>query len=918
MPDRPLEHWLAGQTRRAQRHPWVGLALIGAACLAAWFGIAKLQVGGIGDVFDAQTHGAQRYQAYSETFDNAGEVVVLIDTGALGEFTERAEAATHALGESLRETSAVQNVVWGLDRDTVSPKMLLTLPTPRVAEQIESLSQVKPLLVSETPAALLRAGMAEAVAQAAASKTSSLANPENAGTSSSFAEGAQLFEGLMQVLTRRLNTPADEPVDVFAAMNESLGQDPWQFMRTANGRLLVVRANLREGVDGDPGYTGALTAVRRHIEAIRQRFEDVPLGLTGLEPTRSEAQATIRTAAQRGVGAALAALWVLTALAWRDVRRPIVVTAAAGVAVWLLLGWSGAVVGVIHPVAGVGVLAGVGLSLFAALGWCSASLRRRADEAAVAVGPAVVVAAAAWGLAGLVVALNPWTETPGLRDAGWVGVGSCIVAIAVVTWVLPILLVLLRVTLPAETPMDAPPRREDLASALGNWAQRSRRGAWIVAGVILITVGFGAWRAEVSDNMTDYLPSKSEGAEWQRRAVEDGGERGLAAAIVADDLAHATRLTEQLRALPEVGRITGIARMVPEDMVGKREQLKLLDQTLGDAARRAATAAANSTAAVPQTNDDLLLQVSTARMGLSLAESSLPEAQRPFVEKMDRAAAEFIAAATALEPEVLEKRLAALQNDYTACRRHVGGLLQALLEDRDLKLEDLREATPLFSPWIATARADADTPPKLTLKIYPATAAGGWPSGEELNRFLAAVRRVAPETTGELERFAHGTSTLRRDLLRSSLALVLIAGLGLAALARSWRVGGAGVLVLGASWLAMAATIGWLGGVVGVVAGVVWPLAAVLVLAWLSQLAAATRRDNRHGDPDPAGADAFGLTLAVGFVLAAGLRGAQAPGLTAVAIGGCIGIAAAGLLGLLLIQTPGRSRTRTKPAAATS
>ncbi|MEL7088578.1 MAG: hypothetical protein AAGL98_09105, partial [Planctomycetota bacterium] len=90
MPERPPEPWLARQTRWTTRHPWIGLVLIAALCVAGWFGVNRLQLGGVGDIYDDQSPGALRYQAWSEMFDSSGEVVVLIDRGAREEFAERA------------------------------------------------------------------------------------------------------------------------------------------------------------------------------------------------------------------------------------------------------------------------------------------------------------------------------------------------------------------------------------------------------------------------------------------------------------------------------------------------------------------------------------------------------------------------------------------------------------------------------------------------------------------------------------------------------------------------------------------------------------------------------------------------------------------------------------------------------------
>ncbi|MEM9419171.1 MAG: hypothetical protein AAGA25_09010, partial [Planctomycetota bacterium] len=281
------------------------VVFVASALLAAVlgsFGIPRLSVTGLGSLFDPSDPGELRYTEYRELFDSRREAIVLIDTGESGEYGDIAAEAAYALGESLEEEPKIAAVHWGLNPSQSSPKLIRTLPLEVVKTLSSSIEQLKPLLESDTPAALLSAGLAQGI-----QSTIQTANEADA-VRPSIEDGAAVFVALMDAMTRRMQTPPDQSVDLWTALTNAAGQPEWELLRSASGRLLVLRVELMEGVDGLPGYAGSLAALRRQVETIRLRFETLELGVTGYEPTKREAEATIRTASQRAVGGALIGL----------------------------------------------------------------------------------------------------------------------------------------------------------------------------------------------------------------------------------------------------------------------------------------------------------------------------------------------------------------------------------------------------------------------------------------------------------------------------------------------------------------------------------------------------------------------------------------------------------------------------------
>ncbi|MBB6431653.1 hypothetical protein [Algisphaera agarilytica] len=880
----------------------------------AGFGIPRLSVTSLGSLFDASNPGEQRYAEYRELFDTRQEAIVLIDTGEAGEHEAIATEAAYALGESLEEEPKVATVHWGLNPAQSSPKLIRTLPLEDVKALSSSIAQLKPLLESDTPSALLNAGMARAMQSA----IQTISSDDEEGPN--LAEGAAVFVGLMDAMTQRMQTPPEEPVDLWAALATAAGQPEWELLRSASGRLLVLRVELAEGIDERPGYEGSLAALRRQVETIRLRFETLELGVTGYVPTSREAESVIRTASQRAVGGALIGILLLSGLAWRSLWLPVVAVALPGVSAVCTLGLIGLLLGEINALAMIGVvLAGLS-SLYGGLflaGACARGADRRTGI--VAVGP--VLALACLAVCGVAAWFIVWDEQAmavlglggsgpavmGLREAGLIAMLGMVLAWAVVVMVGTALLPANRS--PHTSSKNA--SRGELAQTLAEASANRPRIAWALAVVVVAGIGASAAFTPRGAETSGFIPEQTEGAIWRERAWVEGGEWDMPLSILARGMEDAQNRATALRALPEVEQVTGIGRLLPEDRTAIDAIMNEMEVSLGAAARSAAALAKSPTQTSPV---DLIDQVQLIRQGIGLMPAGTKQDLGDWHPRMIEAAEGFVREAESLDAQERQARLTALQRDYDVTRREAGTLVTGMLDPTPLTVTDLQRNGGLFASWYALPDdAAEDAEPWYRLKASPPSGATDWPSAQAIVSFHDSVREIEPEVTGSLER----TMMRSGSFSTLSIALVAIAGLVLPVVIVLCGLGvcsglGAGLGIV-TSGLVMVAGVGWLSQPMTALSWSVWPAVGGVVVLWIG---ARVRRDAsqvelltlRHA----AGGEAFGLVVAGGFLLAAGLRSAHAPGLTATAVAACLAIAIPGLLMLMLI--PGKA----SPAGAKS
>lgn len=666
-----------------------------------------------------------RFQEWVGTFSGTQDMFVIVATHDSGGASarERAEALVLELGPVLAEAPHVESVVWGFEPASVSPKALRLLPREEFEDRLGDIAQAKPLLVSATPAELI----ANAIAQLRISAGDTVDVVEAA-------DGIDDFTSLLRAFELRLTTPADQPVDIGGIVEP---MEPWRFLETDNGRLLIVRVvpELRAGELVAVG--AAIESVRGLLSELRQRYPDVEFGLTGAEV--AEADETAAATWDSTWTSILAAIFIAALLlfTFRGWRMPVLILVTLSVAMAWAFGFLTLAVGHLQVISVVFtvMLLGLGVGFGIHLGWRyelarprSASFEEALADVFATTGPGVITGAVTTAAA---FATTIFTDFTGVAEMGFIaGAGILLCALAFFT-VFP---ALLRIVIPAVAPRVSAWHAFEERAFLP--FSRHAKATLIVGGIVTIASLAATSRMRFDYDLLALLPRGVESVEWQERIVEEGEQSVYFAVSLTRSLEEARERTARLRALPTVGDVMGIGLLFPPDEAAKLARLRDVRAELGDARTQEVRDGG--------ADERLLPQLTAMRFALRLASGRAPEALRPplasLVSQLDR----VLAAARALPAEERRARLAALQRDYEGWRLTSVSQIRSALDDAPLTPGDL--PAPLLSPYIADSGGET----LYSLEIFPRP-----PERAEdalrpafLRRFVGELRSVDPAVTG--------------------------------------------------------------------------------------------------------------------------------------------------------------------------
>jgi hopanoid biosynthesis associated RND transporter like protein HpnN len=333
---------------------------------------------------------------------------------------------------------------------------------------------------------------------------------------------------------------------------------------------------------------------------------------------------------------------------------------------------------------------------------------------ATSIGPALALAAGATAIGFLSFVPTQYT---GIRELGWIAGSGMIIAIALNLVLLPAGLTLLR---PKGEPERIGFRR---AAAIDRFLER-RRGWVIGAAAALAAVGIALLpRISFDFDPLNLKNPHNESVATARDLMKDPMTSPYTAEILVPSADEAGALAERLGKLPDVAQTVTAASFIPDD------QDKKLAIT-GDLALLLGPTLTPGTILPPPSDSDVLLAMTACRDALergAAPDSSPGRREGPatrLADALDRAAAR----GAAIVPALREVLLSGLERRITA----LGDLIQAQKVTLASLPGELRDS------WIA---ADG----RARIEVFPK---GDARDPEVLDRFVAAVRTVAPDATG--------------------------------------------------------------------------------------------------------------------------------------------------------------------------
>ncbi len=465
---------------------------------------------------------------------------------------------------------------------------------------------------------------------------------------------------------------------------------------------------------------GARAEIRRLADGLAlDPAHDVRLRMTGPVALDDEQFATLREGALRSTILSVVLVCALLFAALRSVKLvgAILATLAAGLA--LTAGFAALAIGSLNLISvAFGVLF-IGLAVDFSIQF---SVRYRDQRhrlgnfpaalrgAGVSIGPALVLAAGATAIGFLSFVPTQYT---GIRELGWIAGSGMIIAIVLNLVLLPAGLTLLR---PQGEPEPVGFRR---AAAVDRFLLR-RRGWAIGAAALLAAAGIALLpRISFDFDPLNLKNPHSESVATARDLMTDPMTNPYTAEILSPSADEAQALAERLSVLPEVAQAVTAASFIPEDQDKKLAIIADLTLLLGPTL-------SPGTVLPPPSDSDVLRAMTACRDALQpVARADGPQSPvARLAGALDAAAARGAAVLPVLREVLLtglERRLAAL-GDSIGAQKVTSASLPAELRDS----------------WIA---ADG----RARIEVFPR---GDARDPDVLDRFVAAVRSIAPDATG--------------------------------------------------------------------------------------------------------------------------------------------------------------------------
>ena len=472
------------------------------------------------------------------------------------------------------------------------------------------------------------------------------------------------------------------------------------------------------------------------------------LRLTGDVALQDEEFATLTegTALNNGlmIAAVLFILW--RALRWGRLILAVAINTVAGLVLTAAVGL--AMVGSLNPisVAFAILFVGIGVDFGIQFTVRYREERFRDDDRAQAIeaagrGASLPLALAAAATAAGFYAFMP-TDYRGVSELGLIAGTGMILAFITTITLLPALLALLR------PPSETAPVGYAFLAPVDEFQTRHRRA------IVAVALGLALAGAPLLSKLRfDFNPlnlrsAKAESVATLLDLMQDPRTSPNIIEILKPSLAQAEALAEKLRALPEVESVTTLVDFVPNDQAAKlgaiREARGLLGPSLAPAKPPVPPSDADDAKALAEAGA-ALRKAGVTKLGEAMLRlSQAPEASR-------------------------EKARATLIAPMNAVLADTALALQAVPVTQDILPVDLKR------DWLAAdGRARMEVAPR-----------GEKNDNENLRRFVAAVRKIAPDAAGAPVSIQESGATVVRAFLQAgAMALVSITLLLYAALRR--------------------------------------------------------------------------------------------------------------------------------------
>jgi hopanoid biosynthesis associated RND transporter like protein HpnN len=765
MQDSPRHRLLGIWSRLISRHPWgvLFLALISVIASSAITAARLTFQPDRNDLLSRDLSWNKTFIDWQTGFPGGYDLIIAVDCGAGGRGIA-SRALVDELGRDLQKLTPGQaaeprvlQVIWGFDPQSLSPKLIRTLPRVEFDRRIAELRESATLLSSATLPAMI--GKVTGELRKADKKEMTPAEQEGV------ARSLGGLEQLIASVAHRLESPGD--ANDLGVLAERGAAERWQYLESPNGKLLFLRITPAPQPGELNEYAAAIDAVRDTMARVALNHPGIDFGLTGvsvLENDETEAATVDTTIASIISFVLITAMLILAFHSW---KTPLL----AMFSLLVGLAWSYGfltltighlqVISVIFAPMLLGISDAYGVHLASKLELIRHNYPDDSDGFAAALqesfetmGPGILTGALTTAAA---FATTLFTDFKGVAEMGAISAMGILLCLLAMFSVYPALLRLTKSRHKHIKPMED----RFIHFYKEKWSlpfSRHPRITLIIAAALTVFSLFAVSQMTYDYNLQKLFPRGFESVRWQNRIADDGGVSVWFGVSVCKDLAQARARTEKLRSLVDrqerlVAGVGGVGMLFPEDEatkvrilreMGSDEWMKPLhEQRPSNDSLRTGTPAGG--AGVPS-RTGLLAQLTILRAAMKASvPADAPGLIRDALDRLDASMLRAIAAIQKIEAAQQAARLDVLDAEFTRWKERTARRVHAALDTSPLTLDDLPpDLRHLYE----------DKQGRLLLEIHPnlgsdpQVQAEGPLSPLFLPRFVAGMESVDPDVTG--------------------------------------------------------------------------------------------------------------------------------------------------------------------------
>jgi hopanoid biosynthesis associated RND transporter like protein HpnN len=649
------------------------------------------------------------------------------------QFVERLGAKLEA------ETNLFTDVFYKGDLKMMGPKALLFLPEDTLDDLQKTLREYRPFIQSFGQATNLNTLFRTVNQQFRTASRE--ANAENESMIKAVPALQRIVDQASDSLTRPGMPPSPGITALFGAGPEAERE---QYITFANGRLYLVTARARTADLNE-------NAVARLRVLIRETQVEVPgvnIGMTG-EPVLEvdEMKQSQRDTALATV-VSLALVILIFIYGYEETGRPIKATICLIVGLGYTMAFTTAFIGHLNILTITFMPMLIGLAIDFGVHLISRyeeELRHGASEEAalhkamVNTGQGIFTGAAT--TAGAFFAMAG-TDFRGVEEMGIISGAGLLICLVPMMTLLPVLLLRGR-----QNVLDhaMSPVKDTRAKIEELWMKRPIT-TLVVASLLCVVAGIAARRVTFDYNLLHMQSRGLPAVVFEQKLIDSASKSVLYAAVVTDSLSSALALEAKLTNLPSVGEVQSMAKFLSEDQSRKLAKIRDVKHDLAGVGFAETDRAPVNLKDFSQT---LLILRGYLGLAADVVEKEGDLALLASLRSLRKSITTLAQRISATDSAVAGLRLAAFQQ---ALMDDIHQTFEALRNQDDrtgLRAEDLPE--PLRNRFIGVHG-------KFLLQVYPKEDVWQRPQQE---RFVADVRKVAPEATGTPVQLLEYTTLLK-------------------------------------------------------------------------------------------------------------------------------------------------------------